>query len=327
MKWEGKPLTISNSELQVFKSCRRKWWLTYYRELGLRHDKKNAYGPAQLGTRIHFALEMMYRADENPIEVINESYAEDIQYLEENGGSDDAIMKLRKEQDLARAMIEGYIDWVRDEAIDEGMTYIESEAVVQVDSAVPGVKLRGKLDQVWERKSDGARLFRDFKTVPNFSGPKDMLEMDEQMKFYHLLEYLYSIQETGKEPVWRTDGALYTMLRKVKRTAAAKPPFYEQISASHNMAELKTMYVRVTVVVEEIVAARLKMAEMEKMEDLPVDAHHYVFPPRPSRDCSWSCDFVAVCPMFDDGSNAEGFIKEYYERIDPHERYTKKEEE
>jgi len=27
------PYVLSNSEIQVFKDCRRKWWLNYYRRL------------------------------------------------------------------------------------------------------------------------------------------------------------------------------------------------------------------------------------------------------------------------------------------------------
>ena len=323
LKWEGdKPLTISNSEIQTWKSCKRKWWLTYYRELGFKRENEAPVGARQLGSRVHLALELMYRSDENPIEVLNDIYAEDAQLLADSN-RDDLLEPLKKEQDLARAMIEGYIDWVREEAVDEGMTFVEAEAVVEVNSAIPGVKLRGKLDQRWERKSDGARLFRDFKTVAEFNTPKQILPMDEQMKFYHLLEFLSSLQETGKEPKWRTDGALYTMLRKVKRTATAKPPFYEQVEVHHNMTELRNMYARVNATVEEMVKARQRM---DSLQDVPVDKdqpehHQTLFPPRPSRDCTWSCDFVTVCHMFDDGSNAEGLLKEYYTHIDPHERY------
>ena len=49
--------------------------------------------------------------------------------------------------------------------------------------------------------------------------------------------------------------------------------------------------------------------------------HHEVVYPRPSRDCSWKCDFFAICKMFDDGSNIDGLIREYYEEADPDERY------
>src|SRR5690606_38485102 len=122
-----------------------------------------------------------------------------------------------------------------------------------------------------------------------------------------------SINETGGEPQWRTDGALYTMLRKVKRTAAAKPPFYDQIEVQHNLQTIRTMWTRVAKVVEEIYDARVAL-------DAGSD-HQYIAYPRPSRDCTWKCDFFPVCSMFDDGSDVEGVIEQYYEHVDPPQRY------
>ena len=48
-----RPYTLSNSEIQVFKDCRRKWWLNYYRRLMPR--KKDYTGALALGSRIHEA--------------------------------------------------------------------------------------------------------------------------------------------------------------------------------------------------------------------------------------------------------------------------------
>ena len=140
-----------------------------------------------------------------------------------------------------------------------------------------------------------------------------MLPLDEQMKFYHLLEYLDSLGQTGGGPAWRTTGGLYTMLRKVRRTAKANPPFYMQLEVGHNSHELRSMWQRVHRVIAEIVQTR---NELDAGGD-----HHYVCPPRPSRDCTWSCDFLPVCPMMDDGSNSQGLLNEYYVHVDPQARY------
>ncbi len=311
--WLGEPLTVSNSEIQTWKSCRRKWWLTYYRELGLKLERVD--GPLALGTKVHKALEELYTNGANPITVLDELYAKDITKCEQ---SEDIMLQakvvdLKKEQDLAHAMLEGYMHWREEEAIDHGMELVGAEQVVQVKSGVPGVFLRGKMDQRWERKVDGARRFRDFKTVQEFTTLVKILPLDEQMKFYHLLEYLEAMEISGGEPQWRTDGAIYTMLRKVKRTATAKPPFYMQIEIGHNMTELRSMWLRVMKVCAEIVIARQAL-------DAGGD-HRYLMPPRPSRDCTWSCPFLAACPMFDDGSNVEQMLDEHYTHVDPHERY------
>lgn len=319
IKWEGETLTVSNSEIQTWKECRRRWYLVYYLELGLKQAE--TVGPRRLGTKVHLALEVAYREDGNALTILAELYTED----EARCATEDEIIALRKEHDLANAMVQGYLEWAAENGIDDGLELEGAEEVVEVESGVPGVKLRGKLDQRWSRKTDGARLFRDFKTVQELSTPAKLLPMDEQMKFYHLLEYLQSLEQSGREPMWRTDGALYTMLRKVKRTANAKPPFYGQVEVHHNMTELRTMAMRVRKVVEEIVTSRQQMDAMQKAYEAGDKSqphpHHYIFPPRPSRDCTWKCDFFAVCPMMDDGSNVDGLLAEYYTHIDPHERY------
>jgi RecB family exonuclease len=303
-------LTISNSEIQTWKTCHRKWWLTYYRELGLKRENQRLVGARELGTRIHIALDAMYADGLNPVETVNELYADDAIDLAE--GSDELI-NLRKEQDLAKAMLEGYMIWLAETGADEGIEVVATETVVEVHSGIPGVYLRGKLDQRILRKVDGARLFLDHKTVANLTDPPRHLPLDEQMKFYTLLERLDALYKTGDEPPWITDGGLYNMLRKVKRTVAAKPPFYDRVEIRHNKAVMQSMWARVHKVIEEILVVR-------KALDDGAD-HQYVAYPRPSRDCSWSCDFFAVCPMFDDGSNVEGLLEEYYGHVDPYERY------
>ena len=52
------PYRLSNSEIQVFKDCRRKWWLNYYRRL--QPKQKDYTGALALGSRIHEALDQHY---------------------------------------------------------------------------------------------------------------------------------------------------------------------------------------------------------------------------------------------------------------------------
>ncbi len=319
VKWEGETLKVSNSEIQAFKDCRRRWWLTHYKQLGLKRSEQSATGPRELGTKVHIALEQMYTMEENPALVIDALYEQDIEALKDHAFGDEMTAELHKEWALARAMVEGFVEWSAEEGLDSGLELVALEEVIEVDSSVPGVKLRGKLDQRWIRKLDGARLFRDWKTVQSVNEPVKTLHMDEQMKFYHLLEYLKLLAEgegspeDGTSVAGRTDGALYTMLRKVKRTAAAKPPFYGQAEVHHNLEELRSMWKRTAKVIEEIVTVR---QELDAGSD-PL----YSVPPRPNRDCTWKCDFFTVCPMFDDGSAVDDALEAMYEHRDPHERY------
>jgi RecB family exonuclease len=300
--------SISNSEIQTYKSCRRRWYLAYYRELGLTGSAEKSVGARQLGTKVHVALDKMYSENANPIEVVNALYAEDIERWPS------AREALQREADLARAMLEGFVQWIEETGADEFIRVVATEQALEVPlDAIPGIRLKGKLDQRVIRELDGARLFRDWKTVGDLSTPLRLLPIDEQMKFYHLLEHLDALDKTGSGPPEPTGGALYAMLRKVKRTGRANPPFYDQIEVRHNLETLRSMWLRTVRVIHEIVALRAEL-------DSGVD-HRYAAYPRPSRDCSWSCDFLPICPMFDDGSNVEGLIAEHYTHVDPDARY------
>lgn len=302
-------IKISNSEIQTFKSCRRQWYFRYYRELAVKRYDEAPDGPRQLGTKVHSALEAFYENGVDPVSTIAELYSNDIDFYRERD-EPDKVLAIQKEFDMADAMVAGYVEHIEETGIDQGLTLISTEAVVEYpldDQGFSGYALRGKLDARFLRDFDGARLFMDHKTVQEFTTPQKLLPIDEQMKFYHMLDWL----DAGGEI--RTDGALYNMLRKVKRTATAKPPFYMRLEKGHNQAELDSMWLRTMRIVEEIRKTREQL-------DAGGDPN-YICPPRPSRDCTWICDFFRVCPMFDDGSNAEGFLEERYEIRDPHERY------
>ena len=318
--WLGAPLSISNSEIQVWKDCRRKWYIDYYRQLGL--PREIGAGPLALGTNIHLALELLYRKQIDPLATINEVYTDQLATVKKDDfaavDKDSLIKALRSEHDLAKAMIEGYLEWTAEEGIDDGLEFVSAEEVVEVDSAISGVRLRGKLDQRWIRKIDGARMFRDWKSAIELTTPIKMLPLDQQMRMYGLLEHLKALSdEKDGTPRPRTDGGMYTMLRKVKRTARAKPPFFAQVEIQFNKETLRTHWTHVHKVLEEIVQARQAL-------DAKSD-HHWVTPPRPSRDCHWKCDHFSICPMFDNGENVEGLMKEYYTPIDPYDRYEKEE--
>ena len=310
-------IKVSNSEIQAFKSCRRRWWLTYYRALGIKRYAEAPTGPRQLGTKIHAALQGYYQEGLDLVETITELYQLDIEWY---SARDDAVkvLELRKEFDLAHAMMSGYENWVETSGVDSGLSLVATESAVEVPIAALDDELglneyvlRGKLDARVQRDVDDARLFMDHKTVMEFTTPQKLLPIDEQMLFYHMLEELDGMHRGADYK--RTDGALYNMIRKVKQTKAAKPPFYLRAEQRHNRAQLNSMWLRTITILKEIQAARRALDAGE--------SSLAVCPPRPSRDCTWQCDFFRACPMFDDGSNVEGMLEEHFERRDPHERY------
>lgn len=294
---------ISNSEIQTFKDCRRRWWLTYYRRL--QPKNKTVTGALALGSRIHQALDDHYTkniplldAHAKLVETEKELLLADFRDVSE----------LETEAELGRIMLEGYEQWVEENGIDAELEMISTEEQVSMPLYGGEVELQGKLDMRVRRKVDGVRLFRDFKTVGgSLSEFANMAHMNEQVMTYMLLE------SQKRDENERSEGGIFTMLKKVRRTAAAKPPFYDQIEIRHNVFTMRSFWERIHGVIADMMRVRKGLDVGEK--------HQFLAYPKPSRDCKWKCQFFAVCPLLDDGSAAEQAISEMYEETDPYAYY------
>lgn len=293
---------ISNSEIQTFKDCRRKWYLGYYR--ALKRKEKSFSGPLALGSRVHKALEIYYRDGVMLLDAWSDLVAED-RVLLDFGLRDPTDFE--NEAELGRIMLEGYLDWNSEEGIDAELDVVSSEERLTLSMLDGRVELIAKIDQRVKRKVDGVRLFRDFKTSANFSDMTKTAHLNEQFLTYQVIE------SAKKDEATRCDGALITMLKKVKRTASARPPFYDQIEIRHNVFALRNFWNRLHGELREMLAVREAL-------DAGVD-HQVVAYPRPSRDCTWKCDFYSICGMFDDGSAVEPAIHDMFEKGEPYEYY------
>jgi hypothetical protein len=294
---------LSNSELQVFKDCRRKWWLTYYRRLQPKY--KDMTGALAFGSRIHAALDDHYakgipllKAHADLVDTDRTTLLADFQDTHQ----------LEQEAEMGRIMLEGYEQWVTENGIDAELEVISTEEQIVAPLFNGEVELQGKLDMRVRRKGDGVRMFRDFKTVGgSLSDFANLAPMNEQVLTYMLLE------STKKDESERSEGGIFTLLKKVKRTANARPPFYDQIEIRHNIFTMRSFWNRIHGTIADLMNVR-------KSLDTGADPS-YVAYPRPTRDCKWKCQFFAICPMFDDGSAAEQAISDAYEVADPYAYY------
>jgi hypothetical protein len=298
------PIRISNSEIQTFKDCRRRWWLTYYRRM--KPKVQNFTGALALGSRIHEALDRHYSTGQDLLEAHSELVKEDLKKLTDTYQD---TSKMETEAELGHIMLEGYLEWVEQEGIDAELEMISTEEILERPMMDGKVVLQGKIDMRVRRKIDGARMIRDFKTVGgSFADFGSMAHMNEQVKTYMLLD-----EAQGSEDGTRTDGAIFTMLRKVKRGAYAKPPFYDQISVRHNRFTLRAF-------LEQLEGT---LTDMLRVRDaLDEGGSHYANAyPTPTKDCKWKCQFFAICPLFDDGSAAEAALSDAFVSSDPYGYY------
>jgi hypothetical protein len=167
----------------------------------------------------------------------------------------------------------------------------------------------GKLDARFRREMDGARKFMDHKTAASLTMALPTLQMNTQMKHYRWLE-----SKTTPEGE-QADGALYNVLKKVKRTKSAKPPFFARYEINHNQEELDNYEKHMKRIIHQILALEVELA------DTPLEEQAHVAYPSPDESCSWKCQFFQLCGAFDDGSRAEDMIRDQFVTRDPLARY------
>jgi RecB family exonuclease len=303
----SEPIRISNSEIQTFKDCRRKWWFQYYRRL--KPKQKQYTGALALGSRVHEALDQYYSTGKPLLEAYAGLVEDEKTILLAEFRDVDT---LEKEAELGRIMLDGYLEWVEEEGIDSELEMISTEEIISMPMFDGAIELQGKLDMRVRRKADGVRMFRDFKTVGgSLSDFAELAPMNEQIMTYMLLEQ----HQNGEGE--RSEGGIFTLLKKVRRTTAARPPFYDQFEIRHNIFTLRSFWDRIHGTVADMMRVRTALDGGE-----PPAYHVY---PRPSRDCKWKCPFFNVCTLVDDGSAAEPAIEAMYDEGDPYAYYGEQE--
>lgn len=311
---------LTNSEVAMWKRCPRRWYLGYYRRLGA--VEKDFGKPTGLGTRVHNALAFLYDpsvpSDFDVLAYTREEIDKDLaQYPTYEA-------EIKKDGELAVIMIEGYLQWLEESGNDQDLKVVAPEEGVEVlfmsgdeNPLIPragytAATILSKLDVRVQKESDESRWNLEHKTVQSLEQPVPLLQIDAQLLTEHLVEYL-KLKDEGLEDQ-RADGVLYNMLRKVKRTARAKPPFYDRKEVRHNLHELRNHWRHTVKWLNDILEAEVLLNEGADHQD--------VCPPVNDRSCTWSCPFFRVCALADDGSDFEGALSDLYIEVDPLERYS-----
>lgn len=308
---------VSNSEIQTFKQCRRRWWLAWLRDLAPRVEEVT--GVRSTGTRFHVAMEARYQpgvpgSREVVLDALRAAQEEDRAKVT----SAEDLKILLNAFELERIMVEGYLDWLAETGADSNLEIVAAEKYVEAElpdvagtQDMPTVVAIGKMDVQVRDLRTGRLSFIDHKTVTSFKVP--MLSQNQQILHYELLSFLST--EEGEA---YCDAALYNMIRRVKRTATAKPPFFKRLEVRHNRHELEAYKNHLVGVVTDM--QNVERTITEDPSTIPL-----VIYPTPHRDCDWKCEFQKICRLFDDGSRVEPAIERLYKVVDPLEYYQGKE--
>lgn len=301
-------IPVSNTEISTFKGCRRRWWLTYYRNR--RAINKDYTGALPLGSRVHKTLERLYTNGEDPVSVYTELLSDDRTLASQSDLFDSK--KFDNEGDLGLRMVEGYQEWAAEEGIDSGLEVLGVEETLAAPMADGAVLMVGKIDLRVMNKRYDMQAVLDFKTSRDFSMFDKTGAMQPQLKQYQLL---WRLTRSEGEDARLIDGGIYRLLRKVKRTAAAKPPFYRDVVIRHSNQTLRAFWNELHGTLYDMLAVRRTLDESPGMASV-------VAYPRVSSECTWICPFFTICPMFDDTPDAaEQALEELTEEVNPYDYY------
>ena len=295
-------ISVSNSEIQTFQQCKRRWWLGYYRKL--RPLTTTVVGPLALGSRVHAALEAHYAGGADLLVAYDKLLSADM-INADDAGTD--LAALASEGELGRIMLEGFLDWSAEEGLDADYDIVGVEEILTMPMLNGQAELKGKIDLRVRDKRDGTHLVRDWKTTAQAGTFTKWAHLNPQLLTYQTLDFMNTPEER------RIAGSQVVLLRKVKRGPRAKPPFYELADVRHNVFTLRSFWSRLQGTLSDML--RVKRA-LDAGDD-----HRNVAYPTPTRDCSWICPFFTVCPMFDDGSGAEDFISDMFTVGNPYDYY------
>jgi len=294
---------LTSSEMSAWQTCNRGWWMGHYRQLRRVYDfPKLPY----IGTLYHRGLERYYKGEDvDPQAFVVE---ETVGLME---GNPDFAAEIEDVATWAKIMLEGYFEWLEETGSDSNLEVVGVEEAVEVQ--VEEFTLRGKIDARVRRRSDGALLQLEHKTVGGLNDLPKTAQTNQQFLTYDLLAFM-----TKPDGV-PTDGVLLNMARRVKRTKAAKPPFYGRHEVRHTVNELRSHYKHVVGIGRQITRARERLDAGEEF--------HVVCPPSQGREHEWKCICSRLGSMFDDGSDYQAYLEEFYEVHDPLERYAPEVEE
>lgn len=296
----------------MWQRCRRRWFIHYY--LGYQLATQLPYGTSLLGTRVHAAMQGHY-GHGIPAPMVAAAL-----YAVAERADPDYERELRAEYDLASAMIEGWLEYEASEGLAADIEVIAVERDVQVPlPGYEGIMLRAKLDQVYRRISTGLTGFMDWKTAANFD-KHALISNDPQMRFYSLIQHIAAGHlvtmdgvdyAPGKPAV---DGGMITTLRRCKRTAQSKPPYFQRDEFRISPASVGAAYAKVAGLCSEIIDTRdtLDTAYQVSGGDLRVvtAVMRARCPDTWIADrCKWDCPLAAgLCGAMDDGSDWAGML-------------------
>lgn len=289
--------------MQVYKDCKRRWFLQYYMRLKKKHEPQRL-APAT-GNTIHAALHQYYviGGADNP-----DAQEAAMEYLRvskdaalANDLTPDEIKTTNQIFEYSDILVRGYFKWLEETGADDNWQITGSEEKLLAPGPLPNTEVKGYVDLRGIHKPSGDLLVVDTKVTINPDEMIRTLHLNEQAPLYAVLMRLTEGDSNqGLRVVWNT-------IKRNKQTKRAKPPFYQRYELVINRDILTNYYAQL----------QGQMADMIETDRRLNDGEHHVMVayPRPSSDCSWKCPYIALCgAMNDPRMDSQWLIDNNYEQ-------------
>lgn len=289
-------LYLRMSALKAYLRCRRKFWLSYGHNMELPPDaEKPQSGGRDIGTLFHTCAAWFYKGEDWRALLYQQRDEAEVY-----GKDWDGIYV------TVERMFDSYVEWLATDGADAGTSTLilpdGSPAIEKRFIAPAGtyhgveVFIHGEPDRIVVEEATGLIICDDIKTVKGLGRP-EILGIDFQNRTYGWL-----LEQNGI----RAQKFRHTQAKKNKRTATAKPPFFERHSVGYTAAQKATHLQHLGGMLSDIVSNMLT-AQTDP------DAHQSVLYPNPTNDCSWDCDFIGVCHMMEQGDDWRGYLTDNYQ--------------
>lgn len=293
--------SVSHSEMNTYKECKRKWFLQYYMKLRRKHTPKAI--ARDTGILVHAALYQFYKAGG-----LNGPASEDLMFSFLETARDHDMLVVSEEErkaveethKVSQILCEGYLEWLQETGADIGYVFDHNELELRAAGPVEGTEIMGIIDLGGTEERSGDLFVMDTKVTASIEDMLKTLHIQEQGPMYAVLAKI-----TDPDPN-RGFRVVWNMIKRNKQTARAKPPFYQRYELAINADQLRQFYLQLQGQIEEIL----------RTEDLlnKGESHIKVAYPTPTKDCAWKCPYFAVCGAMNDitRNDVDYLVQAYY---------------
>ena len=344
----AKRVVISNSDIRMFKRCRRRWEYLSKLRKGLKIKRIDT--KLSLGVGIHVALSAYYshyNKGEHSLEVLLSSFAgwytKEKARLEELEVFEEQKSEMFELYEFGKEILTGYASWAAKYDSKDFTKVLYNEERIDIPIRNPnGKRTCGtysfKADLIVEDK-DGFLWLTDHKTIATANIPS--LELDEQA-----VSYLYGAQKKLKIKI---EGVIFNFLIKKlpsvpeslkngelskKKIATTYDVYLDAIKKHYNFEEKEEkekieILLPYKEILEELQNQENPFFKREKVYKSQSEIEeigrrlYYEYKemrnpkinifPNPTRDCSWDCGLRTLCIVENDDGDVKSLIDDIFE--------------